>query len=81
MNERTGFERQLNQLRTIILAPSKRFSQEDDSYIRKAAIKHKIPYVTTPAAAFASAKGIAARVKGQSSVKSLQQYHSEIESA
>ena len=34
--------------------------QFDDSYIRKAAIKYKIPYITTMAAALASVKGIAA---------------------
>ncbi|MFZ5803023.1 MAG: carbamoyl-phosphate synthase large subunit [Candidatus Omnitrophota bacterium] len=66
------------QIRLIINTPNKRFSQEDDSYIRKAAIKHKIPYITTPAAALATAKGIESRRKGRSGVKSLQAYHAEI---
>jgi len=35
-------------------------SQYDDSYIRKAAIKYKVPYITTIAAASSAAKGIAA---------------------
>ena len=32
----------------------------DDSYIRKAAIKYNVPYITTLTAALAAAKGIAA---------------------
>ena len=51
----------------------------DDSYIRKGVIKAGIPYVTTMAAAKASIAGIRARKKGIGEVKSLQQYHSEIE--
>jgi carbamoyl-phosphate synthase large subunit len=50
----------------------------DDSYIRKAAIKHKVPYITTNAAAIAAAKGIAAYRQGQGQVKSLQEYHADI---
>ncbi|RRJ95762.1 carbamoyl-phosphate synthase large subunit [Opitutaceae bacterium TAV4] len=58
---------------------SKRVSQVDDSYIRKAAIKYKVPYMTTLAAAVASAKGIAAQCKGTaSSLRSLQEYHAAI---
>jgi len=67
------------EIQLVINTPSKRFSQEDDSYIRKAAIKHKIPYITTPAAAIATAKGIAARREGQSKVRSLQRYHADLE--
>jgi carbamoyl-phosphate synthase large subunit len=62
----------------VINTPSGKLSQHDDSYIRKAAIKHKIPYITTTAAAIAAARGIAARVKGTPAVKSLQEYHSDI---
>ena len=51
----------------------------DDSYIRKAAIKHKIPYITTTAAALAAAKGITAKRNGEKTlIKSLQNYHKEI---
>ncbi|AHM56098.1 carbamoyl-phosphate synthase large chain [Peptoclostridium acidaminophilum DSM 3953] len=56
-------------------------SQVDDSYIRKAAIKAKIPYMTTMTAALASAKGIAAYNEAgsnQSQLKSLQEYHADI---
>jgi carbamoyl-phosphate synthase large subunit len=63
----------------VINTPIGKASQYDDSYIRKAAIKYRVPYITTPAAASAAAKGIAAFLNGKSSVKSLQEYHAEIE--
>jgi carbamoyl-phosphate synthase large subunit len=62
----------------VVNTPSGKRSQRDDSYIRKAAIKHKLPYITTLPAAVASAKAIAARRKGEPKVKSLQEYHKEI---
>ena len=66
------------EIQLVINTPTGRLSKQDDSYIRKAAIKHKIPYITTTAAAIAAAKGIKAFRKGYGDVKSLQQYHSEI---
>jgi len=51
--------------------------KEDDSYIRKAAIKYGVPYITTVAAGTAAAKGIAARRLGKPKVNSLQNYHRE----
>ncbi|MBP7506506.1 MAG: carbamoyl-phosphate synthase large subunit [Prolixibacteraceae bacterium] len=62
----------------VINTPAGKQSEYDDSYIRKAAIKYKIPYITTTSAALASAKGIIDRQKGAYEVKSLQEYHSEI---
>jgi carbamoyl-phosphate synthase large subunit len=59
----------------IINTPSSRLSKYDDSYIRKAAIKYKVPYITTLAAATAAAKGIAAYRLGKGRVRSLQDYH------
>ena len=51
----------------------------DDSYLRKAAIKKKVPYMTTIAAAKATASGILSMNKpGCGEVKSLQELHSEI---
>ena len=51
----------------------------DDSYIRKAAVKGKIPYMTTMAAAKATVEAIKAIKKhGVLGVKSLQEFHSEI---
>ena len=63
----------------VINTPDDKKGAMDDSYIRKGVIKAGIPYVTTMAAAKASIAGIKARKKGPGEVKSLQQYHSEIE--
>ena len=63
----------------IINSPVGKDSVTDDSYLRKAAIKAKVPYMTTIAAALATAKGIAdVKKNGNSPVKSLQELHSEI---
>ncbi|MHC4085198.1 MAG: carbamoyl-phosphate synthase large subunit [Planctomycetota bacterium] len=64
-----------SQIQLIINTPSGKLSITDDSYIRKAAIKHEVPYITTTAAAAAAVKGIAASRAGLSPVKSLQSYH------
>ncbi len=63
----------------IINSPAGKESVHDDSYLRKAAIKGKIPYMTTMAAAKATADGIH-YVKNHPSaeLKSIQQLHSEI---
>jgi len=66
------------EIQLIINTPTGKQSKYDDSYIRKAAIKYKIPYITTAAAAAAAAKGIEAFQKKQSEVKSLQSYHADI---
>ena len=66
----------------IVNSPSGKESAHDDSYLRKAAIKAKIPYVTTIAGARATAKGILyVQAHGDSDVKSLQELHSEIKDA
>ena len=63
----------------IVNSPVGKDSIHDDSYLRKAAIKAKIPYMTTIAAARVTAKGIRyVREHGRGDVKSLQQLHSEI---
>ena len=67
-----------SEIQLIINTPTGKLSKHDDSYIRKAAIKYKIPYITTTAAASAAVKGIAARRKGDTAVKSLQSYHAAI---
>ncbi len=66
------------EIRLIINTPSGKMGKVDDSYIRKAAIKYKIPYITTIAAASAAARGIEAYRKGHGAVKSIQKYHAEI---
>jgi carbamoyl-phosphate synthase large subunit len=62
----------------VVNTPAGKSSEFDDSYIRKAAIKHRVPYITTTAAALAAAKGIAAHREGRESVRSLQSYHAGI---
>ena len=62
-------------IQLVVNTPAGKSSEWDDSYIRKAAIRHRVPYITTPAAAEAAAKGIAARRNGRGEVKSLQEYH------
>lgn len=65
------------EINLVVNTPSGKLSITDDSYIRKAAIKHNVPYITTNSAAVAAAKGIAERIKGRGEVKSLQEYHKE----
>jgi carbamoyl-phosphate synthase large subunit len=66
------------EIQLVINTPSGRLGKHDDSYIRKAAIRYKVPYITTLAAALAAARGIAANLEGHGSVKSLQSYHKDI---
>ncbi|MFA9614049.1 MAG: carbamoyl-phosphate synthase large subunit [Deltaproteobacteria bacterium] len=66
------------EIHLVINTPSGKLSKYDDSYIRKAAIKYKVPYITTLAAALAAARGIAAYRQGKDSVRSLQEYHAGI---
>ena len=66
------------QIQLVINTPSGKESKQDDSYIRKTAVKRKVPYITTLAAALAAAKGIAAYRSGHDEVKSVQQYHARI---
>ncbi len=66
------------EIQLVINTPAGRLSKYDDSYIRKAAIKYKIPYITTVAAAVAAVKGITAFRQGHGRAKSLQSYHAEI---
>ncbi|MBM4103755.1 MAG: carbamoyl-phosphate synthase large subunit [Planctomycetes bacterium] len=65
-------------IKLVINTPIGKQSTTDDSYIRKTAIKYKLPYITTTAAALAAAKGILACKEKKRDVKSLQEYHREI---
>jgi carbamoyl-phosphate synthase large subunit len=67
-----------NAIHLVINTPVGRLGKEDDSYIRKAAIKYKVPYITTAAAAVAAIKGISEYNSGERSVMSVQSYHSKI---
>ncbi len=63
----------------IVNTPIGREGRQDDSYLRKAAIKKKVPYMTTMAEAKATVSGILSLKKhGSSQVQSLQQLHGEI---
>jgi len=62
----------------LINTPMGKASKTDDSYIRKAAIRYKVPYITTISAALAAAKGIAEIGKKKPDVASLQSYHAGI---
>jgi carbamoyl-phosphate synthase large subunit len=53
----------------------------DEKAIRRAAIQHHIPTITTLAAARAAADGIAALQRGEINVRALQQLHAEREAA
>jgi carbamoyl-phosphate synthase large subunit len=66
------------EIKLVVNTPSGKESKDDDSYIRKAAIKYKVPYITTTSAATAAARGIASRRREQTFVKSLQNYHMDI---
>jgi carbamoyl-phosphate synthase large subunit len=66
------------EIHLVINTPSGKLSQVDDSYIRKAAIQYKVPYITTLAAALAAGRGIRAFRRGRGMVKSLQSYHADI---
>jgi carbamoyl-phosphate synthase large subunit len=65
------------EIQLIVNTPIGRMGQHDDSYIRKTAVKCKIPYITTPAAANCAAEGIKAVRRGRGGVKSLQAYQLE----
>ncbi len=63
------------EIQLIINTPHGKMSEVDDSYIRKSAVKYRIPYITTTSAALAAAIGIDARRKKGPAVRSLQEYH------
>ena len=64
----------------VINTPAGKQSVHSDSYVRKNAIKAKVPYITTIAAARAAAEGIHyVKAHDNGEVKSLQSWHGEIE--
>ena len=67
------------EVKLIVNTPSgRRDARADDCRIRQAAIKYKVPYLTTIAAAQAAAEGISAAMNGKGEVRSLQSYHASI---
>ncbi len=67
------------EIQLVVNTPAGKSSEFDDSYIRKAAIRYRVPYITTTTAAKAAAGGIAARRAARGLVRSLQSYHSALD--
>ena len=66
-------------IQLIINSPVGKDSIHDDSYLRKSAIKYRIPYITTMAAAKAAVEGISlAKKTADTDVRSLQEWHAMI---
>ena len=66
------------EIQLVINTPAGKLSKYDDSYIRKTAIRYRVPYITTLAAAMAAVEGITVYRECKSDVKSLQSYHADI---
>lgn len=63
-------------IQLVVNSPIGKDSTHDDSYLRKAAVKNRVTYITTAAAARSAAEGIGyAKKNGQGEVKSLQEWH------
>jgi carbamoyl-phosphate synthase large subunit len=63
----------------IINTPIGKGAEHDDGYLRKSAIKARIPYITTVAAAKAAVEGIhEVKEKGCENINSLQDYHQKL---
>ena len=66
-------------IQLVVNSPIGKDGAHDDSYLRKAAIKAKVPYFTTVAAARVTAEGIHyVKTHKSSELKSLQALHNEI---
>ena len=66
-------------IQLVVNSPIGKDAVHDDSYLRKAAIKAKVPYYTTVAAARVTAEGIHyVKTHKGSELKSLQELHGEI---
>ena len=59
----------------VVNTPRGRGPRADGMHIRRAAITHGVPSVTTVAAALAAAAGIADEAEHDPEVRSLQEYH------
>jgi len=67
------------EIQLIVNTPAGKLAVTNDAYIRKEAIRQRVPCIHTVAAANAAAEGIAARRAGAAGVRSLQSYHDDIE--
>jgi carbamoyl-phosphate synthase large subunit len=59
----------------VINTPRGRGPRADGMHIRRAAVRHKVPYVTTVSAGLAAAAGISEASSREPDVRSLQDYH------
>ena len=65
------------QVDLIINTPSGKRGKTEGYYIRRAAVDHGIPYITTVSGAMAAVKGIEA-VKHAMTIKPIQEYHEQV---
>ncbi len=63
----------------IINTPKGKIGRDEGYLIRRAAVDHNVPYITTIAGAIAAVKGIEAVKKAKMTIKSIQEYHREVE--
>jgi carbamoyl-phosphate synthase large subunit len=63
------------EIQLVINTPSGKRPKADEVAIRTAALQYSIPIVTTIPGAWATVEGIAALIKGEIGVRSLQEYH------
>ncbi|MCR4907634.1 MAG: carbamoyl-phosphate synthase large subunit [Lachnospiraceae bacterium] len=67
-------------IQLVVNSPVGKDSIHDDSYLRKAAVRARVPYITTIAAAGAAAQGITNMLKmGSGKIRSLKEWHRLIE--
>ena len=64
----------------IVITSSGKKPRVDTGIIRSTAVRHSVPLITTISAAQAAVNAIEAMLKGESRVKTIQEYHSEIKS-
>jgi|Deesub1362B_J571_1020462.scaffolds.fasta_scaffold00131_44 carbamoyl-phosphate synthase large subunit len=66
------------QIDLIINTPSGKRGKTEGYLIRRAAVDHGVPYITTISGAIAAVKGIEAIRKSRMTIKSIQEYHEEV---
>jgi carbamoyl-phosphate synthase large subunit len=68
-----------NEIALVINTPSGKKPRQDEIKIRINAYAHGIPIVTTVRGVFAAVEGIEALIKGKLNVKSIHEYHTELQ--
>ena len=66
------------QIQLVVNSPRGRGPRSDGAYIRAAAGLHRVPLLTTAAAALAAANGIGDTLLYPPAVRSLQEYHAGV---